>query len=124
MADEKAFSHITVSADDEDDVVIVAGARPASRASGEVRPAAEVAPAPAPTPVAAAPEPEPAPTAAPAPEPEPAPAASASRQPKEDVSETTLEDLKGEPMPLTQKIVIAVAALLIVSFAVYYFFLR
>ena len=40
------------------------------------------------------------------------------------MSETTLEDLKGEPMPLTQKIVIAVAALLIVSFAVYYFFLR
>ncbi|HIW75416.1 MULTISPECIES: SURF2 Surfeit locus protein 2 [Gordonibacter] len=120
MADEKAFSHITVSADDEDDVVIVAGARPASRASGEVRPAAGAAAAP--TPVAAAPEPEPAPTIAPAPD--PAPAASPSRQPKEDVSETTLEDLKGEPMPLTQKIVIAVAALLIVSFAVYYFFLR
>lgn len=117
MADEKAFSHITVTTDDDDDVVIQAGARAVSR--------------PVPLPV---PEPDCAPVAE-----EPAsgeaaaeedvsgnPSASRSgempRSSEEPCREQRLEDLSGAPMPKAQKAVLATALLLIVGFAAYYFF--
>lgn len=119
MADEKAFSHITVSADDEDDVVIQAGAR--TEPSGA-----------APEPATADEEPE-----APAAEPDdPMPAEGAAAEDASDAGgsddarseredpyrEQQLEDLASTPMPAAQKAVLAVALLLIVGFAVYYFF--
>ncbi|RDB60395.1 SURF2 Surfeit locus protein 2 [Gordonibacter sp. 28C] len=119
MADEKAFSHITVSADDEDDIVIQAGAR--TEPSGAV-----------PEPVTAVDEPE-VPIAEPD-EPLPAEDAAAGDAPdaggQDDARperegsyrEQQLEDLASAPMPAAQKAVLAVALLLIVGFAVYYFF--
>ena len=104
MADEKAFSHITVTTDDDDDVVIQAGARAVSR--------------PVPVPV---PEPDCAPVAE-----EPAsgeaaaeedvsgnPSSSRSgempRSSEEPCREQRLEDLSGAPMPKAQKAVLATA---------------
>ena len=108
VADEKAFSHITVSTDDDDDVVIQAGARAVSRPA-----APELAP-----------EPDCAPDAE-----EPAsgnPSASRSdeeaRSLEDDSREQRLEDLAGAPMPKAQKAVLATALLLIVGFAAYYYF--
>ena len=91
VAGEPKFSHITVTPDDEDDVVIQAGARP-------TRPA------------------DPAPASPceeePAPEPEPAAANGSSTdedaRPKrekagnEGYRETTMDDLKAAPMPLSR----------------------
>lgn len=111
MAEGPKFTHITVSADDDDDFVIQAGA---------------VSPAPAPEP---APEPivEPAPAPAPAPESEPqAPAAPAPAPAKpvrkaDAYQETTLDDLKGEKMSTTQKVVLIAAALGLLAFIAWYF---
>lgn len=112
-AGEPKFSHITVTPDDEDDVVIQAGARP-------TRPA------------------DPAPASPceeePAPEPEPAAANGSSTdedaRPKrekagnEGYRETTMDDLKAAPMPLAQKVVLALAAVGVVAIVAWYLFLR
>ena len=99
MADKTGFKHITVGAGD-DDVVIVAGA-PAISPAGT---AAHRDEAPA--------EPEPA-SASAAPARAEAPA-------KDSYQPTTLEDIEQAKMPLTQKIVIAAAAVAVVAFAVRY----
>lgn len=134
------FSHITVHTDD-DEVVIQAGIRPAEQEGCEadkgsaeeavVKPAATVAtPAAAGTPIRT---PEPAetaagPAAAPASDPQPRTdrnaQKAASKPKKKAYRETTAEDLDVGPMPVAQKVVIAVAVLLIVGFLVYYNFLR
>ena len=118
MADENAFSHITVSTDDDDDVVIQAGARAVSR------PAALE---PAPEPDCAPDSEEPASAGAVADEAAPGnPSASRSdeeaRSLEDDSREQRLEDLAGAPMPKAQKAVLATALLLIVGFAAYYYF--
>lgn len=96
--DETKFSHITVTSDDEDDVVIHAGLRSTTP----------------PAPAVATPEPEAAPVLEPAPEP---PAPEARR--KDDYRETTAEDLESEPMSLMQKALIAIAVVLVVAVAAY-----
>ena len=107
------FSHITVSADDDDDVVIQAGARPSGSGARAPEPREEPA-APEPAPVA--PEPEP--------QEEPAPAAQPARDAKR-YRETTAEDLEAEPMSAMQKAIIAVALAAVVGFVLYYlFFMR
>ena len=89
--DETRFSHITVTPDDEDDVVIHAGA-PAAPSGDEA--AAEAA-------AGAAPE---------RPSQEDAKERGTSRD--EAFRETTIEDLEPSPMPAMQKAVIAVAVVL------------
>ena len=110
--DDTRFSHITVTADDEDDVVIHAGARP------------EPAARPAAGPAGSQDEERPRPVEAPEGERRPAqpsvPASSADK----GYRETTAEDLEGSPMSLMQKAIIVIAALFVVGFVAYYLFLR
>ena len=113
MAEDKKYSFITVETDDDDDVVIQAGAPVA-----EARPATVSAPAPV---VAPAPEPVAEPAPAPAPVVEPAPVARQAKKGKDAYRETTLEDLESAPMGTMQKVIIAVAILAVVAFAVYLF---
>ena len=95
MANSKEFSHITVTADDDDDVVIQAGVVEEPAAEEPVdEPAAEEA----------AVEKEGAG--------ETADAAS--------YHETTLDDLEATKMSTTQKVIIVVAVLGIVAFAAWY----
>ena len=122
MTDATGFTHITVSTDDDDDVVIQAGiaddpaeapavpepAGPAEGAEAEVPAAvAEVAVA-----ESAAAE------AAEAPAPAPAPRLD------DGYRETTLEDIQSAPMSSTQKVVIVVALLGIIAFAAWDFLAR
>lgn len=115
-AGEPKFSHITVTPDDEDDVVIQAGARPS-------RPVAEApaqAPAPAPTdPSAGEAAAGRAVEEAVAPEP-------AEEGPAEDAGfqETTLDDLEPAPMPVAQKVVLALGAVGVIAVVAWYLFLR
>lgn len=125
MADEKAFSHITVSTDDEDDLVIQAGARAASR---PVPAASEPSPAEAPSATV------PVEAAAPATSEQVADGASEAeqgdaREAKVDdvvpasgatARENELKDLESTPMSPVQKAVLAVALLFVVGFAIYY----
>ena len=116
-AGDPKFSHITVTPDDEDDVVIQAGARPARTA--------------APTPV-----PAPAPTAPSADDAvvEPDDAASGEPEAVEEREEpsaedegyqgTTLDDLEAAPMPNAQKIVLALGAVAVIAVVAWYLFLR
>ena len=90
-AGDPKFSHITVTPDDEDDVVIQAGARPARTA--------------APTPV-------------------PAPAPTAPSAEDEGYQGTTLDDLEAAPMPIAQKIVLALGAVAVIAVVAWYLFLR
>lgn len=127
MADDKRFSHITVNAGEDDDVVIQAGAyapapqvqaeavkeMPADQAqweaeasAGESEPAYE-------------PEPEPASEPATAFEPKPAAPQHAAR-PADDYNEQTLEDLEAGPMSGMQKAVLAGVAIIIVAAIVYF----
>ena len=107
MAEAQRFSHIKVGADD--DIVIQAGAVPAP---GPVAEEPQEAPAaPAAEPRAAAPEP-----AERAAEPRPARA--------DAYRETTLEDLESSKMGTAQKVVIALAVLGVIAFAVWYCLLR
>lgn len=107
---EPKFSHITVTADDEDDVVIEAGARPATPVAPREEPSAAVQAE--------------APVARRKPEPVAADEAPEKRSKDDDYRETTIDDLKSTPMPLAQKIVLAVAAVAVVGIVVYYFFMR
>lgn len=113
--DDTRFSHITVTDDEDDDVVIHAGARPVA-AGGAAR---NEAPAPAPE------DPRDADPAAARAGEQAAPAdpPSSSKAGKE-YRETTAEDLEAGPMSLMQKVIIVVAVLLVIAFAVYYMFLR
>lgn len=135
--DAQKFSHISVASDDEDDVVIEAGA-PRSRSYGEGEPAAQPAgdeaaanaankaaatgggegladrasSGVAPAERASTPAPE---RAAKADKP-----AKASAPARKGYEETTLADLEGTKMSGMQKGIIAVALIGIVAFIVYY----
>lgn len=107
MANSKEFSHITVTADDDDDVVIQAGV--------VEEPAAE-------EPVEEAPLEEPVDDAV-------AEAVEEAAVEKEGAGETadaasyhetTLDDLEATKMSTTQKVIIVVAVLGIVAFAAWY----
>ena len=124
MAEPAGFSHITVNADDDDDVVIQAGivedgAEVADEPDGE--------PGPRPEP-AAEPAIEPGPDLVQVDEPEPqaAPAAPEPARPAADdgYRATTLADVEGSSMSRTQKAVIVVAVLAIVAFVLWYNFAR
>ena len=129
--DAQKFSHISVASDDEDDVVIEAGA-PRSRSYGEGEPAAQPAGDEAPARAAAteataadggegSSEP---PSRASTPAPERAAKADkpakASAPARKGYEETTLEDLEGTKMSGMQKGIIAVALIGIAAFIVYY----
>ncbi len=123
--DDQRFSHISVSAGDEDDVVIVAGGtrgRATSRPDApDAAPKSEHAPEHA-RKAEGSPERTRPSEAAPAKPEAPAPAA---RQGKRDrYEETTLDDLKDTKMSTMQKAIIVVAVIGVIAFAVYYMFLR
>lgn len=129
--DAQKFSHISVASDDEDDVVIEAGA-PRSRSYGEgesaSQPAGDEALARAAATEATAADggegsSEP-PSRASTPAPERAAKAdkpaTASASARKGYEETTLEDLEGTKMSGMQKGIIAVALIGIAAFIVYY----
>ena len=128
--DAQKFSHISVASDDEDDVVIEAGA-PRSRSYGEgesaARPAGDKATSAA-NKTAAADGGEgssESPSRASTPAPERAvkadkPARKTSAPARKGYEETTLEDLEGTKMSGLQKGIIAVALIGIAAFIVYY----
>ncbi len=131
VSSKRGFSHISVSADDEDDLVIEAGAPEPSAGAGSAapepdrmpRPAAEAAdggrqPAAGEGGAAADASEALAPSAA---EPPPSPAESA-RQYDGGAHRTSLEDLQDSKMGAVQKTVIALAAIGLVAFAIYYLF--
>lgn len=121
--DAQKFSHISVASDDEDDVVIEAGA-PRFRSYGEGEPAAQPAgdeATSAANKTAAAdggegPSESPSRASTPAPE----RAAKADKPARKGYEETTLEDLEGTKMSGMQKGIIAVALIGIAAFIVYY----
>ncbi len=127
MAQGEGFKHITVTAADEDDVVIVAGvvqqddSEPEEPAGAPEDSPVEPVGAPEDSPV----EPVGAQTSAPAPAgrtsqgPETHQRESSARN--DDYRETTLEDLEGKPMPFAQKVTIIAAIVLIVVAIAYYF---
>lgn len=129
--DAQKFSHISVASDDEDDVVIEAGA-PRSRSYGEgesaARPAGDKAPARAAATEAAEADggegPSESPSRASTPAPERAAKADkpakASAPARKGYEETTLEDLESTKMSGMQKGIIAVALIGIAAFIVYY----
>ena len=110
-AGDPKFSHITVTPDDEDEVVIQAGARPARTA----------APTPVPAPAPTAPSADGAVV-------EPDDAASGEPEAVEERDEgyqgTTLDDLEAAPMPIAQKIVLALGAVAVIAVVAWYLFLR
>ena len=129
--DAQKFSHISVASDDEDDVVIEAGA-PRSRSYGEgesaSQPAGDEAPARAAATEAAEADggegsSEP-PSRASTPASERAAKAdkpaTASASARKGYEETTLEDLESTKMSGMQKGIIAVALIGIAAFIVYY----
>lgn len=129
MADDKRFSHITVNAGEDDDVVIQAGAyAPAFQVQAE---AAEEVPADQAQWEAEAPAGESEPAYEPEPEPAHAPAHVAPQhaaahaperaaRPADDYNEQTLEDLDAGPMSGMQKAVLAGVAIIIVAAIVYF----
>ena len=113
VAGEPKFSHITVTPDDEDDVVIQAGARPPRPAD----------PAPA-SPCEEEPAPEPEPAAANGSSTDEDARPKREKAGNEGYRETTMDDLKAAPMPLAQKVVLALAAVGVVAIVAWYLFLR
>lgn len=115
MADKLGFSHITVTADEDEDIVIQAGVvdEPSAKEPSVSAPAPEAAPAADGGTEAA----EVAPTADIAPEP---PARPRPAAPDDGYRETTLEDIESAKMSGTQKAVILVAMLGIAAFVLWY----
>ena len=111
MANSKEFSHITVTADDDDDVVIQAGVveEPAAEEPVEEAPLEEPGAEEADDAVAEAVE-------------EAAVEKEGAGETADAVSyhETTLDDLEATKMSTTQKVIIVVAVLGIVAFAAWY----
>lgn len=115
-SDEKKFSHITVTSDD-DDVVIQAGVRSSDTAPDDEVVVDEVV--------------EPQADNEAVPESSSTSRGDADETDRGDVAasdtsyrETTAEDLEVEPMSLMQKVIIGVALVAIVAFVAYYVFLR
>ena len=127
--DAQKISHISVASDDEDDVVIEAGA-PRSRSYGEGESAAQLAGDEATSAAnkTAATDggegPSEPPSRASTPAPERAAHAGKPAKPsapaRKGYEETTLEDLEGTKMSGMQKGIIAVALIGIAAFIVYY----
>lgn len=109
MAD-LSFSHITIGEDDADEVIQAGIVETPQVDEPEVQPQSE------PQEPEAQSEVQPEPVV----EPQPAPKDSVR---DDGYRETTLDDLKGSPMPFAQKAVLVAAVLLIVA-AVAYWFLR
>ena len=112
MANSKEFSHITVTADDDDDVVIQAGVveEPAAEEPVEEAPLEE-------------PVDEPAAEEADDAVAEAVEEAAVEKEGAGDAAsyhETTLDDLEATKMSTTQKVIIVVAVLGIVAFAAWY----
>ena len=104
------FKHITVTAADDDEV-IVAGVAENPLVEQDVE--SELAPAR---------QPGSEPPSASASEPDRAHRAKSSRKPREDgYRETTVEDLEDSGMPFMQKVVIVAAIVCIIGALVYYF---
>lgn len=123
MANEHGFSHITVSADDDDDIVIQAGAveAPGAVQVEEVDEAETVAVAPEPEEPAEPAEPEPVSELEPPAElEEPARRAAPAAPPADGYRETTLEDIESSKMTTAQKAVIVVALLGIAAFVLWF----
>lgn len=115
MAEVSGFKHISVSADSDDDVVIWAGTD-AEGASLEVPDSVQIQNVGA----------EPAlkesnDSAKPAPAPAPVERTAQPGVEERGYRETTLDDLKSEPMSKTQKIIIACAIAAVAAAVVYYF---
>ena len=117
--DAQKFSHISVASDDEDDVVIEAGAlRARAQAVPQEREASQAVAA---RPSAVAPEAQARPDDSPKPAAaRPNATRAAGKASKQEYKETTLDDLEGAKMSGMQKGIIAVAAVGIVAFVVYY----
>lgn len=116
MADTTGFSHITVSTDDDDDVVIQAGI--ADSAFEELTDA-ESGEGPADAGISDGEEAVAESETSTADE---LPVAEKPRRSATDdgYRETTLDDIEGSPMPTTQKAVIVVALLGIIAFVAWY----
>ena len=114
VSEEKKFSHIAVTSDDDDDFVIEAGTptvQPAANSAAESD-RAGVASAAAPM----------RPVQQSAPEPS-ADATARQQRPREErgtYHETTLEDIESSKMPAAQKAVIALAVVGILAFVAWY----
>lgn len=110
MAQDDGFKHISVTAADEDDIVIVAGIKDDAGSKPETLsvPAPEV-------------EPEPEPESEPAPKPKAAAQVQVQPNPgrKDAYHETTLEDLEHAPMPFAQRVVIIAAIICIIGAVIY-----
>lgn len=121
MADKLGFSHITVTADEDEDIVIQAGVvdEPSAKEPSVSAPAPEAAPAA--DGGAEAAEGDTADGGAEAADiaPEP-PARSRPAAPDDGYRETTLEDIESAKMSGTQKAVILVAMLGIAAFVLWY----
>lgn len=138
MATEAKFTHISVSADDDDDFVIQAGASPSAAREGgkapkpvwtDVAPEAaksvEAACAASASEPALAADADAAAAGESAMPPESVPSASAAKpasakKAKAGYQATTLEDLEGQKMSAMQKGVIAAAVVAIIAFVVWY----
>lgn len=126
MADEKRFSHITVNAGEDDDVVIQAGAyAPAGPAPTQTWDEPQVDQAQgedAEAPAFETPHPQHAyqPAEQNVEEAAPAHHAQHAKRDERDEFEQTLEDLDAGPMSKMQKTVLVCVALFIIGFAVYY----
>ena len=114
MANSKEFSHITVTADDDDDVVIQAGVVEEPAAEEPV----EEAPLEEPVDEPAAEEADDA--VAEAVEEAAVEKEGAGETADASYHETTLDDLEATKMSTTQKVIIVVAVLGIVAFAAWY----
>lgn len=121
VSESKGFSRISVSPEEEDDLVIQAGSYGGVADGRASAPGAEPEPEPETEPEA---EPEPEPEAEPGPEAERASAREPQPAPRRAAGEArpvnTLEDLQGTKMSAVQKVVVAAAVVAVIGFAVYY----
>ncbi|MDO4182234.1 MAG: hypothetical protein Q4E12_01300 [Coriobacteriia bacterium] len=117
-----AFSHIVIGEEDEDQV-IVAGCVPDQPPAEEPADQGQPAPAAPAAPTEVDSQPEPAPAAPAASQP-----AAASQTPapqkKDAYQETTLDDLKGQPMSGLQKGILVFLVLCILAFVIFQVFVR
>lgn len=125
MANPKEFSHITVTADDDDDVVIQAGAVDETGEGESVIEEIVVEDGDG-APEAFAEDAAEFDSAADEPEASGAGAPSASRARADDAGyhETTLDDLESSKMSTTQKVIIVLAVLGVIAFAAWYLLAR
>lgn len=132
MAEVSGFKHISVSTDSDDDVVIWAGAEGASSevpdsaqinqgASSEVRDSVQFIKSASAEACDSAQINEVSDSAQPVPAPTPVKRTAQSGVKDQGYRETTLDDLKSEPMSKTQKVIIACAIAAVAAAVVYYF---